>query len=199
MELSEILKSKKIIGVTGPSCSGKTLFTFLSKNIFPYDFKTLSIDDHVIGDSLYREKDLQLKRNISIYDYSVACNQYNWYNWHTVLQNIKSIKLSKESDKLFVDGSILGNPDILDFLDCIIFLHREDINRLPSFIEKNNFPLIDALKYFLISEYSSNLYYKHFLLDYKKDIIVIDKNYEIISTGIESFLKKENNILPVPF
>jgi uridine kinase len=162
-----------VVGITGGAGSGKTTLTkFL-------DLPTYHVDDAFFGDSEYRTKLLK-EKNSNLDTFLDSCNMYNWWDWELVEATI--LERRKTEKPLLVEGALLGGDSILRLFDIIIFLYESQESRFNRLLERDwhKRPFYQAVRRFLITEYSEGIYYRSLFSRWGNKIVYIDSNYNFM-------------------
>lgn len=182
-----------LYGITGSAGAGKTVAAMHLQGCTAY-----STDYRFIGSSLERKVLLHNKQMRSVADYRDSINQFNWWDWGAILSDVedllagKSIQVSaaysrvtgtvgeeinlRATDRIILEGAILGPPFIVNKCKKIFFLWVDPAVRFQRLLEKDSgrrsFNEICAR--FLITEYSETLYYQNLFKWAQEKIIFID-------------------------
>lgn len=211
----------KLIGITGSAGSGKTVLTATLIENNP-NFIHYSADYKFIGDSTFRKDLLKKKFENSLDSYIDMCNQYNWWDWNSIEKDLLDLKSNKEvvlstkynrdlgkqeegivfkptlDSKIIFEGALLGNIQILDSLEEIVFIYTDKQKRFNRLVQKDitKRSLNEIIARFLITEYSENKHYQFLFKYYEKKIKVLDENYDFISFDLD--LLNDIQYIPVP-
>ena len=210
----------KIFAVTGNAGAGKTFFSDTACSEIS-EISKYSIDWRFIGNSKDRVELLRKKSEFSLPAYVDAINQFSWWNWDQVYKDIEfwiesghiSIKNHYDrvtgqideteqiytSEKLLIEGAILGPPILLQSFDKIFFIHVPPEIRFQRLIEKDKGrrSIKDICIRFLITEYSENLHYQTLFKWYEDKIIFLNESWEIIPFIDTDKLIERNNYIPI--
>lgn len=163
-----------IVGITGGAGAGKS---HLAKHL---GFSTYSIDSGFIGNSDFRRKLLQSKKQISQEEYLDAINQYNWWDWDKIESDIRM--LMRDNYPLVVEGAFLGNPALLELYGAIIFVETDSNLRFNRLVKRDGHKRTynELMDRWQITGQSEHAYYSMLFATYPEKVYVVDSDYDFI-------------------